>query len=122
MVPAYGGVWHHGIVRRVYWAGYGGFAVEIIHNVKDGGVILSDWSDFQGNGIVHLHRRPSSTEQAQLVVTRAEAQLGKPYYFFAQNCEHLASFAFYGEAKSESLQAVGTMAVIGVLAFWGLSE
>src|SRR5262245_25376716 len=79
VVPTYGGVWHHGIVRRVYWNGYS-FAVEVIHNVKDGGVTLSDWSDFQGNGIVHLYRRASSAEHARMVVARAEAQIGKPYF------------------------------------------
>jgi triosephosphate isomerase len=48
-------------------------------------------------------------------VARAEANIGKPYYLFAQNCEHFASFAFTGQAKSETVKAVGWMA-LGVLA------
>ena len=34
------GIWHHGIVRRIYWAG-NGFAVEIANNMIGRGVI--DW-------------------------------------------------------------------------------
>jgi hypothetical protein len=108
-VQSYGGVLHHGIIRRVVRV-RNGFTVEVIHNMKDGGVASSDWSEFAGEGVVHLERRPTSLEHAQQVVARAEANIGKPYMLFAQNCEHLASFAFNGEAESGTLQTVGWMA------------
>jgi hypothetical protein len=104
------GVWHHGIVRRLVSV-LGGVAVEIIHNTKGGGVALADWYDFAGGNPILLHRSPESSAHAAQVVARAEANLGKPYALFAQNCEHFASFAFLGTAESESVKAVGWMAV-----------
>ena len=102
------GVWHHGIVRRLVLVS-GGIAVEVIHNTKGGGVAVADWYEFAGSNPVLLHRSPDSPTHATQVVARAEANVGKPYALFAQNCEHFSSFAFSGVAESESLQAVGVM-------------
>jgi triosephosphate isomerase len=55
------------------------------------------------------------------VVARAEANIGKPYYLFAQNCEHFASFAFTGKADSETVKTVGLM-VAGILAVAALTS
>lgn len=107
------GVWHHGIVRRLLLVP-GAIAVEIIHNTKGGGVSAVDWHDFAGGNVVYLHRRSLSPEHAAATVARAEANLGKPYAAFAQNCEHFASFAFSGKAESETVKALGWMAA-GVL-------
>lgn len=111
--PQYG-VWHHGIVRRLFHV-LSGVAVEVIHNTKGGGVAVADWHGFAEGNVVFLHRRPESAAQATVVLGRAEANIGKPYALFAQNCEHFASFAFNGVAESESLQALGLM-VAGVFA------
>jgi hypothetical protein len=108
------GVWHHGIVRRLFLVP-GGVAVEIIHNTKGGGVAVADWYDFAAGNPILLHRRPESSTHAAYVVARAEANIDKPYYLFAQNCEHFASFAFTGQAKSETVNALGWMAA-GVVA------
>jgi hypothetical protein len=114
------GVCHHGIVRRLFFVP-GGIAVEIIHNTKGGGVAAVDWYEFAAGNPVLLHRRPESAEHAIDVVARAEANIGKPYYLFAQNCEHFASFAVTGEAESKTLQGVGWIAAgaltVAVLAF-----
>lgn len=104
------GVWHHGIVRRLVLVP-GGIAVEIVHNTKGGGVAVADWYDFADGNTVFLHRRPESPEHAAQVVARAEVNIGKPYALLAQNCEHFAAFAFTGQAESESIKAVGWMAV-----------
>jgi hypothetical protein len=108
------GVWHHGILRRLVFLS-GGIAVEVIHNTKGGGVAIADWYDFAGGNTILLHRRPESPTHAAQVVARAEANIRKPYFLFAQNCEHFASFAFNGVAESESLQTVGLVAA-GVFA------
>ena len=102
------GVWHHGIVRRLYLVP-GGIAVEIVHNTKGGNVAVVDWYDFASGNPVVLHRRPEFTAHAAAVIARAEANVGKPYYLFAQNCEHFASFAFTGHAESETVKAAGWM-------------
>ena len=108
------GVWHHGIVRRLVFVPGGG-AVEIVHNTKGGGVSIADFYEFADQNVVILHRRASSAQHAAQVVTRAEANVGKPYFLFAQNCEHFASFAFTGQAESESVTTLAWMRV-GVIA------
>lgn len=102
------GVWHHGIIRRLMLVPVG-IAVEIVHNTKGGNVAVVDWYEFAAGNLVLLHRRPESAAHAAAVVARAEANIGKPYYLFAQNCEHFASFAFTGQAESETVKAVGWM-------------
>ena len=114
------GIWHHGIVRRLIFV-YGGIAVEIIHNTKGGNVAVVDWHEFAAGNLVMLHRRPESAVHAACVVARAEANIGKPYALFAQNCEHFASFAFTGQAESETVKAAGWV-VVGVLAFAALTS
>ena len=108
------GIWHHGIVRNIFRV-QNGFAVEIAHNMKALGVTVSDLYEFADGGIVHLHRRPFSEAHAREILARVDPNLGKQYYLFAQNCEHFASFAFIGEAKSESVQALGWVAAFLVV-------
>ena len=113
------GVWHHGIVRRLVFVS-GGIGVEIIHNTKGGNVAVVDWYEFAACNPVLLHRRPESLAHAADVVARAEANIGEPYYLFAQNCEHFASFAFSGQAESETVKAAGWM-VVGIVAVAALT-
>ena len=107
------GVWHHGIVRRIFFVG-NGFVVEIAHNMKDGGVIASDWYKFSDGNVVHLERHASSAVHVREILTRVEYTRGMPYHLFARNCEHFASFAFMGKAESKSVQTLGLI-VAGVL-------
>lgn len=107
------GVWHHGIVRRIYWAGTG-FAVEIAHNKKGFGVIKSDWYEFAEGQTIFLHRRPSP-ETVQSILARVESNMGKPYHLFANNCEHFASFAFAGKSESRSVKVLGWLAAAAVI-------
>jgi hypothetical protein len=103
------GVWHHGIVSRIY-PDCDGFVVEIAHNMKASGVTISDWYDFADGNHVWPHRKASS-EHVHEILTRVQANIGRPYHVFAQNCEHFASHAFTGQAESESVQVLG----------WGLA-
>jgi hypothetical protein len=111
------GVWHHGIVRRIFWTEYG-FAVQVAHNMKSRGVTASDWYEFSGGGIVCLHRRHSSMLEVQASLARIQANLGRPYHLFAQNCEHFASFAFSGKAESESIRTLGIVATVALMIGW----
>src|ERR1035437_10046553 len=70
------GVWHHGIVRRLLFVPVG-FAVEIIHNTKGGGVAAVDWHDFAEGNPVLLNRSPETPAHTTAVVARAEANIGK---------------------------------------------
>jgi hypothetical protein len=110
------GVWHHGIVFRMTFATWGMESVEIAHNVKAGGITVSDWNQFSDGRPVVLCQRASSPAHVQQILTRVESRLGKGrYHLFAQNCEHFASFAFNGKAESKSMQILGLMAVGAVL-------
>jgi hypothetical protein len=65
------------------------------------------WQDFAEGNIIQLFRRPSSAVHVQQILARVEANIGKPYIFLPQNCEHFASFAFTGKSESPSLQVLG---------------
>jgi hypothetical protein len=108
------GLWHHGIVRRVYPV-WNGCAVEVAHNMKEFGVTASDWYDFADGQQPQLHRRAYDQAQVLEILARVECNLGKPYLLFAQNCEHFASFAFSGKAVSESVNAVGWLAGVAII-------
>ncbi len=106
------GVWHHGIVRQIYWAGHG-FAVEIANNKKGFGVIASDWYEFAEGQTIMLQRRADPAVK-ETILWRIDQCMGQPYHLFAQNCEHFASFAFTGKAESHSMKAIGVVAAIAV--------
>jgi hypothetical protein len=109
------GVWHHGNVRYIYPVA-GGLAVAIAHNVKQSGVTISDWYDFADGNVVMLEQHAWSAVHVDEIIARVDANVGKPYYLFAQNCEHFASFAFTGKAESKSVQVVGGIAAAAILA------
>jgi hypothetical protein len=113
-VPKHG-VWHHGIVRSIYPIAEG-LGVNIAHNLKATGVTVSDWYEFADGNVVMPERHAHSPQHVREVVARVDASIGKPYNLFAQNCEHFASFAFTGKAESKSVQVVGGIAVVGILA------
>jgi Lecithin retinol acyltransferase len=104
------GVWHHGIVFRMTFASWGMGYVEIINNVKAGGITVSDWNQFSGGRLVFLVKQASSPAHVEQILARAESSLGKPYNLFGQNCEHFASFAFNGKPQSDSIRLLGAVA------------
>ncbi len=125
MVRTAGGVWHHGIIRNVIHTADGSY-VEVIHNVKNGGVIVSSLEDFS-DGPVFLVGRPSSPEHMTLILATADANLGKSYSLFSQNCEHFCTFCYTWQPKSESVDgfvkfAAVAASVVAVVAFAGNSD
>jgi hypothetical protein len=125
MVRTAGGVWHHGIIRRVIHTADGWY-VEVIHNVKNGGVIVSSLEDFSV-GPVFLVGRPSSPEHVTLILSTADANLGKQYLLISQNCEHFCSYCYTWQSKSESVDgfmkfAAVAAGVVALVAFAGNSD
>jgi hypothetical protein len=104
MVPTAGGVWHHGIIRNFIHTADGWY-VEVIHNVKSGGVIVSSLENFS-DGPIFLMGRPSSPEHMTLILATADANLGKPYFLFSQNGEHFCTFCYTWQKKSESINGI----------------
>src|ERR1700684_562278 len=103
----FGRLWHHGLVRRIVAIGDGDTYIEIVHNVKDGGVTVSSLAEFANGANVFFVRQPASPEHSRLNLATADANLGKPYSVFAQNCEHFCWFCYTWDPKSETLQAWG---------------
>jgi hypothetical protein len=106
------GVWHHGIVRQVSYLTAGLFGVEIAHNMKVTGITVTDLIQFGDGQPVLLHRRPLPYQIPE-ILARVDANMGRPYHLFAQNCEHFASFAFTGKAESTSVRTASAL-VVGV--------
>ena len=110
------GVWHHGVVRRVSHLTDVLFVVEIAHNMKLTGVVVTDLAQFADDQLVFLHRRPLPAQIPE-ILARVDANIGSPYHLFAQNCEHFASFVFTGRAESTSIKTAGALTVASIIAF-----
>jgi hypothetical protein len=108
------GVSHHGIVRQVSYLTAGLFIVEVAHNVKLTGVTITDLIQFADGQPVFLHRRPLPFQVPE-ILERVDANMGRPYHLFAQNCEHFASFAFTGEAESTSVKTAGALTAAAII-------
>lgn len=80
---------------------------DVVHNDKSQGVILSTLAEFAGGTAVVLHR-PASGDyfQRQAIANRAMSLLGMDYDLWKFNCEHAATWAQTGSAKSPQLAAV----------------
>jgi hypothetical protein len=109
------GVWHHGIVRQVSHGAF--FMVEVAHNMKLTGITVTDLNTFADGQLVFLHRRPVPYQVPE-ILARVDANMGRPYHLFAQNCEHFASFAFTGRAESTSVKA-GVLTAAIIIGFLG---
>jgi Lecithin retinol acyltransferase len=112
------GVWHHGIVRQVAYLTAGLFAVEVAHNMKLTGITVTDLIEFADGQPVFLHRRPLPNQIPE-ILARVDANMGRPYHLFAQNCEHFASFAFTGKADSTSVKTAGVLTAAIIIGFLG---
>ena len=109
------GVWHHGIVQEVAVFWNGTFQAIVAHNAKGVGVTTSYWNDFAEGQTVYLHQRAVSEVHVQAILERIHRNHGKPYFLFAQNCEHYASLVFTGKAESPTVKQWGALAVFGLL-------
>ncbi|HLJ28776.1 MAG TPA: lecithin retinol acyltransferase family protein [Candidatus Angelobacter sp.] len=103
------GIWHHGIVTV-----WNGVRAMVAHNQKGVGIINADWNVFAEGGTVHSHQRPLSNAHVQMIMTRVNDSIGKPYHLFAQNCEHFASFAFNGKPESPTVASYSMLAVLAL--------
>lgn len=112
-VRAWGGIWHHGIVHDVISTD-DGFYVQVVHNVKDGGVSISSLLEEFAPGQIFLVRRPSSQMHLATILQTANANLGKSYSAISQNCEHFCWFCYTWQAKSETASGAMVVAALGV--------
>jgi hypothetical protein len=67
----------------VVWTG-DHYEIEVVHNRKNGGVVVTSLYEFSDGQPVFLYGVPASPEHAQLILATAEANLGQPYATFVK--------------------------------------
>ncbi len=110
---------HDGIVTELFSVGNGYFTGKVAHSMPSEGAVETDASTFSERGITLLKGRAESPAHVEAILRRVEQSLRHPYYLIEANCQHFASYAFTGKAESESVQAVGALAIgLGALALF----
>jgi hypothetical protein len=85
----------------------------VVHNSKRGGVILSTFSDFADNSQVFIHQKAvGDFLERQTIVQRALSLLGTKYDLLKFNCEHAATMAQSGVARSPQIAGYAVLALI----------
>ncbi len=110
--PILGGIWHHGIVSSITMRADQTYAVTVIHNTKDNGVVETSLDTFRDHRQIFLHKQPQTDEHQGWILASARINIGQPYSWFSQNCEHLCSFCYTWRPKSETLEAGATVAAV----------
>jgi hypothetical protein len=108
----FGPIEHHGIIYAIVHNG-SAYEVWIAHSTKNGGVVITPKSEFEGRTGTLLVRRALTPYHEQCMIGRIEANIGKRWYVDA-NCEHFASFVYFGKPESKQLQAVGSAALVAL--------
>jgi hypothetical protein len=111
------GVWHFGIL-----AGTGPMGWMVMHASKDrGGFVITTFSEFCEGQPVEYTWLPTTYEQQQGVLQRAQSQIGQPYNLLMANCEDYVNWIVTGVARSpqrENLTGVAlALVVLGGLLF-----
>jgi hypothetical protein len=88
----------------------------VIHNPK-GGCVKYDTLEVFANGqrVTRINQPARTALERNLILARAQSQLGKPYDILNFNCDHLVTYALAGVPSSPQLQlAVGVLALVGI--------
>jgi len=93
----------------------------IVLHSRQRGVVWTTFEEFSLGREVQIVDVPATLEHQRVVLQRAWSQIGHPFDLLIANCEHFASWAFYGEAESPQLKKYVGAAILGGLALWGLS-
>jgi hypothetical protein len=114
-VPGAMGTYHVGI----YVGRTGGRPRAVVHNAKGLGVVICDLGEFAAGRAVELESRvPGGWWAQQRAARRALSLVGLKYDLLNFNCEHAATLAQTGEARSSQLRAAGTglLVILGIAA------
>lgn len=83
-------------------------------------VVLSSVAEFALGRVVEVVGEPCTFEQQRGILDRAYSQIGHPHDHLFANCEHFATWAFYGMPESPQLKKYIVVACVVGLGFWGL--
>jgi hypothetical protein len=114
-IPGFPGTLHYGI----FVGSTRGFFRGVVHNAKGLGVVLSEFDEFATGHPVVIETRVTGGWWAQRQVAhRALSLIGRSYDLVNFNCEHAATWAQSGEAKSPQVGGylLAALLLVGLLA------
>ena len=82
--------------------------------------VLTSLNEFALGRVVEVVDVPCTFEHQRAILGRAYSQIGHPYDPLLANCEHFATWAFYGVPESPQLKKCVVGAGVIGLAIWGL--
>jgi hypothetical protein len=83
-------------------------------------VVLTSLDEFALGRVVEVVDVPCTLEHQRAILGRAYSQIGHPYDPLLANCEHFATWAFYGVPESPQLKGYVVGACVVGLEFWWL--
>jgi hypothetical protein len=83
-------------------------------------VVLTPWDEFALGRVVEVVVEPCTPEHQHAILDRAYSQIGHPHDHLFANCEHFATWAFYGLPESPQLKKYVVGGGLIALAIWGL--
>ena len=93
----------------------------VVHKTERG-TVLTTFEDFAFGRWVEVVDTPTSLEQQRSILERAYSQIGQPYNLLFANCEHFATWAFYGVPESPQLRAYTIGAGLVGMAIYALGH
>jgi hypothetical protein len=86
---------------------------DVVHNDKNGGVVLSTLAEFSGGKPVQLHTAASGNYvEREAIANRALSLLGRRFDLLTFNCEHAANWAQSGKLESPQIKGFVLFALI----------
>jgi hypothetical protein len=106
---------HFGIFAGVALDG----APMVLHS-REAGVVLTSLEEFSLGRMVEVVNTPGTLAHQRAVLSRAYSQVGHPYDLLRANCEHFATWAFFGASESPQLRKYVAGAFAFGLGLWWL--
>lgn len=85
-------------------------------------VVLTSVAEFALGRVVEVVVEPCAVEQQRAILDRTYSQIGHPHDHLFANCEHFATWAFYGKPQSPQLKKYVVGGGVIALVIWGLWE
>ncbi len=105
------GIWpdHMGIAGPIVMGN------QLVYHSTSAGVVLSSIEEFARGRVIEMVQAPFNLSHQAAILERARTQLGRPYSLLFGNCEHSATWAFSGDAKSPQLGRYVCGVVLGAV-------
>ena len=85
-------------------------------------MVLTPFEEFACGREIEVVDTPRTLDNQRSILNRAYSKIGHPYNILSANCEHFATWAFYGVPESAQLKNYVVGVGVIALGFWGLSR